>query len=75
MAWASVAKKLAYQRAWDRRRIARWRQHGCCVRCGVQAGLNAHTGRPFWHCFDHRRSATQFGERYRQARRARSARP
>lgn len=45
-------------------RQARWRDIGACVRCGVPCDLNKRSGRPFFHCREHRIAVSAYTKRY-----------
>lgn len=64
MAWSTKAKKNAYQASWDKKKVARWREAGNCIRCGAPCKVNPHTGRPFAHCFKHQQRAAKHTKIY-----------
>lgn len=75
MPYADKTDALAYARQWTRQKEARWHEAGNCITCGVPAGVNPHTGKPFHRCFDHRRdqSARQQAYKRRRAQRQEAA--
>lgn len=66
MAYLDPADALAYAATWQRAKQQRWRQHGCCVSCGLPAERNPKTGRPFARCRTHRLKASRYSQRYHQ---------
>lgn len=70
MPFRDRAKGNAYARVWTRE--ARWHAAGNCIRCGLPAGTNPHTGTPFHRCFDCRRKQAASQTLYQRARRAKA---
>lgn len=57
----------AYYAKWTRTKQQRWRQHGCCVACGLPvATISDRTGRPHARCFEHRLRASEGQQRWKR---------
>ncbi len=65
--------RQAYRRRWLRAKRERWRQHGCCVNCGLPTPKNPKTGAPYARCFEHRLVATTQQKAYYSRQKAQEA--
>lgn len=47
-------KRKKWFAAYRKKYQGRWREQGNCVSCGIPAGINPLTKKPFWRCKAHR---------------------